>query len=81
MGIRPEHRSLETSQQGICLTGEVVLVESMGPNCLVSAGVGKKELKVISATIPALHERAGVFFSAANVYFFDGQTELRLKPD
>jgi ABC-type sugar transport system ATPase subunit len=80
MGIRPEHISLEVEKE-IRLRGETVLVEPMGPSSLVSVRVGKSELKAISADAPGARETVNLSFSALDVYFFDTETGLRLKPD
>jgi ABC-type sugar transport system ATPase subunit len=80
MGIRPEQICLDVKEE-ISFTGEVVLVEPMGASNLVSIRAGKNEMKILSKEKPHLQESIHISFPAQDVYFFDTQSELRLRPD
>jgi multiple sugar transport system ATP-binding protein len=77
-GIRPEHLSLGGKKE-VTLRGEVVLVEPLGENNLVSVRIGENEMKVLSNEIPALHESVFASFSPEQVHIFDKGTGLRLR--
>jgi ABC-type sugar transport system ATPase subunit len=80
MGIRPEQISLDVKEE-ISFVGEVTLVEPMGASNLVSICVGGNEIKILSKESPHLQESIHISFPAQDVYFFDPQSELRLRPD
>jgi multiple sugar transport system ATP-binding protein len=79
-GIRPEHLSLGIEKE-VTLRGEVVLVEPLGENSLVSVRVGENEIKVLTNEIPALHESVSLSFSPKDAYIFEKQTGLRLRSE
>jgi ABC-type sugar transport system ATPase subunit len=80
MGIRPEQIGIKVKQE-VSFTGEVVLVEPMGASNLVSIRVGENEMKILSKESPHPQESIHISFSTQDVYFFDTQSGLRLKPD
>ena len=79
-GLRPEHIALEATGE-ITLKGEVVLVEPMGANRLVSVKIGKRELKVLSSKVPSPHETVAFSFTFRDVFFFEGKSGVRLRPE
>jgi len=78
LGIRPEHLSLGIEKE-VTLRGEVVLVESLGENSLVSVRIGENEIKALLNEIPALHESVSLLLSPKDAYIFEKQTGLRLR--
>jgi len=80
LGLRPEHISFNEERE-VCLMGETVLVEPLGPTSLVSVRVGENELKAVSTKAPGIQETLRPSFAPAEVFFFDEQTGLRLKPE
>jgi ABC-type sugar transport system ATPase subunit len=80
MGIRPEQISIEVKEEN-SFVGEVVLVEPMGASNLVSIRVGENEIKILSKESPHLQESIHISFPAQDVYFFDTQSGLRMRPD
>jgi multiple sugar transport system ATP-binding protein len=80
LGIRPEHLSLGIEKE-VTLRGEIVLVEPLGENNLVSVRVGENEIKVLTSEIPALHESVSLSFFPKDAYIFEKQTGLRLRPE
>lgn len=80
MGIRPEQISLDVKEE-ISFIGEIVLVEPMGASNLVSIRVGENEIKILSKESPHPRESIHISFLAQDVYFFDTQSGLRLRPD
>lgn len=78
LGIRPERLSLGIEKE-VTLRGEVVLVEPLGENSLVSVRVGDNEIKTLSNESPTVHESASLSFSPKDAYVFEKQTGLRLK--
>jgi ABC-type sugar transport system ATPase subunit len=78
LGIRPEHLSLGTKKEGV-IRGEVVLVEPLGENSLVSVRIGESEIKALLNEIPNLHGRVSLSFSPKETYIFERGTGLRLR--
>ncbi len=79
-GIRPEQIVLGTHQE-ISLKGTAVLTEPIGTTHLVSVRVGENEFKILTAETPHLQNQIMASFSLHDVYFFDDQSGLRLRPD
>jgi ABC-type sugar transport system ATPase subunit len=80
LSIRPEHLSLGIEKE-VTLRGEVVLVESLGENSLVSVSIGENEIKALSNEIPALHQSVSLSFSPKDAHIFEKQTGLRLRSE
>lgn len=80
IGIRPEHIGMEVKEE-VSFVGEVALVEPMGASNLVSIRVGKNEMKMLSKETPHLQESIHISFPAQDVFFFDTESGLRLRPN
>jgi len=78
MGIRPEHLDVGGERE-FRYPGEVVLVEPLGQNNLVSIRVEDGELRVLSGKALKAGEAVELSFSPRDAYFFDLETGLRLK--
>jgi multiple sugar transport system ATP-binding protein len=77
LGIRPEHMGLGGEKE-LTLKGEVVLVEPLGENSLVSVRIGVNEIKVLTSETPCLHTSVPISFSSKQALFFERGTGLRL---
>ena len=80
MAVRPE--SLIPESRGeICLQGDVILTEPMGPTNLISVRVGQTDWRMCSARRPNEGERLRFSFSSGHALFFDARTGQRLRPE
>jgi ABC-type sugar transport system ATPase subunit len=79
LGIRPTDLVVGTGAQ-LQLTGEVFLVEPIGPVCYVEVDVGGQAVKGVCEPdgAPAPGERITLSFSASRVHVFDPDGEQRL---
>lgn len=79
LGLRPESLRLCPPGQGD-LDGTVALVESRGPDAVVTVGVGTTSLAVVlpAAERPLAGQAVGIAILPETLVFFDGDTNRRL---
>jgi ABC-type sugar transport system ATPase subunit len=79
LGIRPSDLMVGAARE-LSLSGEVFLVEPVGPVSYVDVLVGEYALKAVCEPdhAPAIGEKVSLGFSAGRVKLFDPETEARL---